>query len=81
MVEHEVCRVVANEQNALRVLTFRSEIEDNASLNESCQQQAYKQEARKIVHELEEASSAADGTQQEEHQCRLRGGKHAHSPQ
>ena len=81
MVEHEVCRVVANEQNALRVLTFCSKVEDNASLNESCQQQAYKQEASKIVHELEKASSVADGTQQEEHQRRLCGRQHEYSPQ
>lgn len=81
MVEHEVCRVVANKQDALRILTFSPEIEDNASLNEPHQQQGNKQEAGKIVHELEKASSAADGTQQEEHQCRLCGRQHENSPQ
>ena len=81
MVEHEVCRVVADKQDALRILTFSPEIEDNASLNEPHQQQGNKQEARKIVHELEKASSVADGTQQEEHQRRLCGRQHEYSPQ
>ena len=62
MVKHEVCWVVADKQDALRVLTFSSKVEDNATFNESCQQQSDKQEASKIVHELEKASSTADRT-------------------